>query len=183
MVFGVYYDNLDRSSKEKFYNLYMKYKNLLYKIVHEILLDNQWTEDVIQITYTKVFKVLHRIEDVNSSRTKYYLIMIAKHYAYEEYNRQKKIIEVFPEDAEDYIYVDPSPDPVTILINKERQAEVVVCVNTMSRDYINTFALKYTYHLENDEIAEQLNISKDLVRKRLQIIRDKLKKVVGEYYE
>ena len=180
MVLGVYTDNLDPDSKEKFYGLYKKYKNLLYKIVYEILLDEHWAEDIIQITYAKVFKILHRIEDIDSLRTKYYLIIIAKHYAYAEYNKRKRIVEVFPEEAEDYIYVDSNPDPLDILINKEKQAEVVKCVKTMKRAYRNTFTLKYTYHLETDEIAEQLNISKDLVRKRLQIIRDKLKKVVGE---
>lgn len=181
MIFNAFWDNHDQSSKDKFVYLYVEYRSLLQYIANRILFDNQLAEDVVQSTYIKIIKNIHKIDDVKSNKTKAFLVVIARNIALKEYHKKKKASEIFSSEFEDLVFESSSSSSIDdIIINREKVEEIMNVIESLPMIYKDTFALKYTYELTNKEIAEYLDISEDLVRKRLQIVRDRVKKIVGD---
>ena len=62
--------------REQFSELYHKYSDLLYKIAYDKLKNTHDAEECVQETFLYIAKNFYNIEDVNSSKTKYFLSTI-----------------------------------------------------------------------------------------------------------
>ena len=68
--------------KNIFENIYAIYRNYLFSIIYQIINDEQYSEDILQETFIKIFKNIDKIEDIEDNRTKRMVTVIAKNTAF-----------------------------------------------------------------------------------------------------
>ena len=73
-------------NKNKFIELYEKYKNIVFAISIKIIKDYHLAEDATQITFTKIAKNIEKIVSLNDLSQKSYISTIAKKGVYVIYN-------------------------------------------------------------------------------------------------
>lgn len=158
--------------KEQFAKLYNQYSKLLYKIAFEKVNNIHDAEECVQETFLYIAKNFHKIDDVCSSKTKYFLSTIVSCIAIDCYRRSKTIEFISLEDYEEYkdlSYIDKyTPDEVSFSIDK------------LDDDSKNLIYLTYYFGYKSKEIASMLGINNDAVKQRLCRARKKLKKIIEE---
>lgn len=158
--------------REQFSELYHKYSDLLYKIAYDKLKNTHDAEECVQETFLYIAKNFYKIEDVNSSKTKYFLSTIVSCIAIDRF-RRSKTIEFIPlddyEKYQDLSYIDNyTPD------------EISSCIDKLDDDSKNLIYLTYYFGYKIKEIAIMLGINNDAVKQRLCRTRKKLKKIIEE---
>lgn len=158
--------------KEQFSKLYKQYSNLLYKIAYDKLKNTHDAEECVQETFLYIAKNFYKIEDVTSSKTKYFLSTIASCIAIDRFRKSKTIEFISLDDYEKYkdlSYIDNyTPDEVSLSIDK------------LDDDSKNLIYLTYYFGYKNKEIAVMLDMNTDAVKQRLCRARKKLKKIIEE---
>lgn len=82
--------NLSESQQQKLLaDIYAKYKYLLYTAAKEVLQDDYLAEDAVHNAFIKISRNLDKIDDIESFRTKRFLITIAKNAALDIYRKRK----------------------------------------------------------------------------------------------
>ena len=98
-MIGLFLNLLDtQSEKDKFANLYDKYKNLLYWISYGKTKSSQDAEECVQETFFYVAKHFEKIGDVNSSKTKGYLATIVTGFSIDIYNKSTEFNHIDIDD-------------------------------------------------------------------------------------
>lgn len=67
--------------KEKFEQLYYKYRNLMYYIAHEVTKNPYDAEDAVQQAFLYIIENLGKVDSVSSTRTRSFISIIAEHKA------------------------------------------------------------------------------------------------------
>ncbi|MGN0522411.1 MAG: RNA polymerase sigma factor [Eubacterium sp.] len=161
----------DPESKTRFQELYDRYKSLVMWISLKKLDDEQIAEDCVQETFLYIAKHFDKIGEVNTPETKCYVSTIAQGIAISRY-RKEKIIRYFNSNTD--IVPFGSTD------NVYGEVELSSIIDMLPDEDRNMLYLKYVFGYKSSEIAQVYNISDALVRKRLEYIRKRLKKMVGE---
>ena len=90
-MLGFYLTLLDSAEeKSKFEQLYITYRQDMFKIAYSILKDNYEAEDAVHEAFLIVIKKFDKISEVNCPQTHAYLIIIVKNLALKIYNKRKK---------------------------------------------------------------------------------------------
>lgn len=151
----------------------------MMRVALNILKDNYLAEDAVHDSFIKIATHMDKIEDVNSTKTKRYLIVITKNVSIDMYRKRSSQMENethFDEMCENhtaisYLETDIDNDILNILKN-------------LPPNYRDVFLLKYSSNLENKEIAQILNISEGTIRQRISrgkvIIQNELNKMEGK---
>ena len=156
-----------------FYNIYEKYKYLMFSIAMDVLNDKFVAEDAVQEAFLKILKNSNKIDDINSNRTKRLVITITKNAAIDIYRKQKKRWNT--EIEMDKITGFEKNDIYTIEDN-----EKFLEIEGLPDIYKEVLILKYSSEFSNTEIAEILEISEMNVRKRISRGRKLLKQRLDE---
>lgn len=158
--------------------LYYGNRMLMYKIAYDILGDKQQAEDTVHESFVRIIKNLHKIDINNCSRTRNYLVIICRNVAIDMYNKMKRISIVDYEPDE--ILSDESDDPLDILINKESVERLTTAIMELKPIYRDVILLRYVHEFNCEEIAEQLCINVEAVKKRIargkKILAEKLER-------
>lgn len=162
MFFVVYTENKNDILEQ----LYEKYKYLMYHISYDILKDNALAEDTVQSAFLKLTNTNFEIDDVNSNKTRSFMVIITRNIAFDIYNKRKR---------ENIIYIDDDinevPDeglpPTEIVLNKINISEVAQALKKMDEKYSDVIILRYFYNLNDAEISNLLGITEQLIRVRL----------------
>ena len=105
-MIGLFLNLLDtQSEKDKFANLYDKYKNLLYWISYGKTKSSQDAEECVQETFFYVAKHFEKIGDVNSSKTKGYLATIVTGFSIDIYNKSTEFHHIDIDDDSPFRYL------------------------------------------------------------------------------
>ena len=157
--------------KNKFTNLYNLYKDLLYWIAKNKVKNVQDAEDCVQETFFYIAKNFHKIDDVESKRTKCYLSTIVTGFAIDIYNKSNKISYISTDNEEETIelknYEEYTKTELLMVFDKILDEESKVI-----------FYLKYIYGYKSAEIAELYNVKDSYIRKKLQYSKEKLRKAL-----
>lgn len=159
--------------KDFFYNLYEKYKYLMFSMAMDILNDKFAAEDAVQEAFIKILKNANKIDNINSNRTKRLVITITKNAAIDIYRKQKKRWNT--ETEMDKITEFEKNDIYEIEDN-----EKFLEIEELPDIYKEVLILKYSSEFSNTEIAEILEISEMNVRKRISRGRKLLKQRLDE---
>ena len=160
-MIGLFLNLLDtQSEKDKFANLYDKYKNLLYWISYGKTKSSQDAEECVQETFFYVAKHFEKIGDVNSSKTKGYLATIVTGFSIDIYNNMTQNLSYFD--------------------NIETFELSCAIENVLSEEEKIYVYLKYVYGYKSTEIAEIYNVTDISVRKKIERAKAKLKKYFEE---
>ena len=90
-MLGFYLALLDTAEdKSRFEELYLTYRQDMYKTAFAVLRSPQSAEDAVHEAFMIVIGKLNKISEINCPRTRAYLIIIVKNLALKMYNESKK---------------------------------------------------------------------------------------------
>lgn len=179
--------------------IYVNYRNYMYKIAFDILKDDFMTEDAIHEAIFKISRYAENIkldhdtvlideiakEDLLIAKTKNLIGVVTKYCCIDLLRKQKKI-DLNEFYIEDYSFKEkdlPSPklNVDSIAIARETVQKIVDCINMLRQIYSDPLKLKYIYWYSTKEISDLLKIKKDNVWVRLSRGRNLLiNKLTGE---
>jgi len=163
----------DKSKVERLYNTYSKY---MFYAAYDILNDKYLSEDAVHHSFLKIIDNLHKIDENNCHKTKGFLVVICRNVAIDMYN-QKLDLNIDEEILMDI--EDKSSNIIDIVLNDEFLCDFKEKICKLKPIYRDVILLKYSHNMENDEIANLLDISSVNVRKRL----ERAKKMLIELIE
>ena len=160
-------------SNRAFEELYSSYKEPATRFCNSILKDVEESENIIQEVFIKIWNRKHTINpDLNFTS---YLFTIIKNRVFDHLTEVKKnesLKEKFWEKVLEYKAIDNE-------VQEERFAKVKEAVEGLSEKRKVIIKLNYEEGKSYEEIAMQLNISKNTVKNQLvkakQVIREQLK--------
>ncbi|KUO63211.1 MAG: RNA polymerase subunit sigma-24 [Gracilibacter sp. BRH_c7a] len=156
--------------KEKFELLYEKYKKLMFYIANQILEDPYLAEDAVHHAFLKIIENLDKIDDVQSHKTKSYIVTIVKNRAINLYNHRRKHVVVPLEEVQYSLAGD--------LNAQEDLDDLTKAIIQLPVIYQEVLKLKYIQEFSNAEVAQMLDISEATVRKRLERSKKKLEEIL-----
>lgn len=169
------------ADKEKFKQLYMDNKNILYNYAYSILHDAKLAEDAVQETFLSLTKRLHKINGWDCNKIRKYLLIIVRNASFTIYNQNKNMTPV-EDDVLDTI-AEKKYNLERDVELRDLEERVMEMIKSMRSTYGDVLMLKFCYEYSDEEIAETLNITVENVRVRLHRGREKLKKMVKEMLE
>jgi len=163
--------------QDKFEFIYNKYKNLCLKKAYSILGDYMLAEDAVSEAYLRVYKNLHKIEDVASNRSIAFLVTITKNVSLTLLAKQKGQADGY-EPLEETIEddVDLEGDAIARLDAQN----IFGIIEELSEELRSVFVLKYAHDLSHKEIGKALGISENNVTVRLHRARKKMISILKE---
>jgi RNA polymerase sigma-70 factor (ECF subfamily) len=158
----------------RFEYLFDKYKKLLLYKANNILRDYSLAEDATSEAFIRVYKNIHKIDDVDSNQTISFLVTIVTNVAITMLNKEKKrnIVSVdfeenFSNQGDDFNLEDH-------IVSKSSTSEMLACVEELKEELKAPFLLKYAHELSHREIGEVLGISENNVTVRIHRAKAKL---------
>jgi len=166
-------EKLQKGDQGAFEELYLSFKEPALRFCNSILKDTEETENIIQEVFIKIW---NRKESINPELNfTSYLFTIIKNRVFDYLKEVKKndfLKEKFWEKILEYQALDND-------LKEERFAKIKEAVEGLSEKRKRIIKLNYKEGKSYDEIATQLNISKNTVKNQLvkakQVIRKQLK--------
>ena len=159
MYFALLQNPEDEFLFETFYN---KFYNIVYYVAKDHLHTKEDAEDCAHEVFLIFAKDFHNItHDFDDKKLCNYIRVVTKCKAIDMYRHEKKHINnVVDIDIEDFYNVSANDfDIVDEITLKD-------AFNNIPEEYRYICYLKYYFNMSGEEIANKLNISKPLVRKR-----------------
>ena len=172
----LYLSMLDtQEEKDKFTEIYQQYQHFCWYVANQLLGDAHLAEDAVQDAFLALTRHLDKIEDVESPRTRKFLLTIVKSKAVDILRRQHGEISV---DELDRDPADPEADVLGAYITKENYHHLISCILELEEAYRVIFEYKYVHQLSDKEIAQLLDITPKLVNVRYFRARKKLQQML-----
>ncbi|MDD4371817.1 MAG: sigma-70 family RNA polymerase sigma factor [Anaerostipes sp.] len=173
LIFNTMINN--ESDKEKFNQIYHKYKNLVFYVAYQRLQDEYLAEDVVQETFLSVAKSISAYYNIYSRKTKNLIGKIALDRTIDFIRKQKKVS--LEEDIEDKVLFSISDTellPLEQLITKENYHELLKTMNELPEKDKTILQFVYIYEYSAAESARMLEITYKAATNRLYRAKQKL---------
>ena len=158
----------------KFSSIYYEYKNLMANRAYDILNDKGLAEDAVQNAFLKILKSINCVDEVKSTRTKCFVVIVTENCAKDIYRkeRRERELELDYDERADYL-----EDEIEVKLSVE---EIKRRIRKLPDIYSDTLLLKYFNDLSDKDIASALSVSVAAVRKSLLRGKKMLLKEVAE---
>lgn len=170
--------NLDTNEKNRFEEIYYKYKNTLFYKALSVVKNEKDAEDVLQETFIKIAKNIKLIDDIKSKETLSFLIVITKNTAYDYIRKTSKIEELPLSETENAI----DENALVNLISNIEYREIVSAISEIPSPYNEVLYLHYVKDYSINKTANILNKKTATVKMQLvrgkKILIDKLSEVL-----
>lgn len=162
------------SEKTKFERIYHTYKGIMLSCAFSILKEESLSEDAVHEAFLRILSNLGKIGEVESARTRGFVLVITENISKNIYNKQNriKIVELDENIPFNQTTEQTAEQNLTAELIAEKIAE-------LPENYKSVLMLKYLNGLNDKEIASVLGISASLARKRLERGRKALGKLLG----
>lgn len=167
-----------KSDKEKFVEIYQTYEQKMYSVAYSILHHKENAEDAVHDSFEIIIKKLDVIEEVHSSDTWNYILVVVKNKAIRIYNKNKKRQEVMTD------HFDLLDDLTEEIIDVEREIEekelsdiIANMILELPERYQDVLYLHYYRELSFVDIACIMGMTEENAR---QIARRGRKMLVGK---
>lgn len=161
--------------KIKFEEIFDNYKKTMYYVANSILKDEHYSHDAVQNSFLKIIKHIDKIEEVKCNKTKGFIVTIVKNSSIDIYRKLQKEKSKVQKLEREVQGIENEVYDTDILPNK-----VEVSILKLPERYKQVFFLKYSHGLQDDKIAEVLDISPSTVRTRIKRGKEKLKTILDE---
>ncbi|EMJ5875857.1 RNA polymerase sigma factor [Clostridioides difficile] len=164
-----------KEERIKFEEIYIKYKKLMFYVANQILKDEALSEDAVHNAFLKIIDNLDKINDVNSPKTKGFVVIIVKRISINIYNKRKRE-EINNLDDESYKFN-------SLDLSIERLGDyshLGEALKKLSEADLQIILLKYSHGFSTKEISKILNIKEVNLYKRNKRALAKLKKSLNE---
>lgn len=161
--------------EEKFNEFYRTYENFMFSLANAVLRDTYLAEDAVQTAFMNIYKKFYKVDDIESIRTRHFVITVTKRAAIDIYRRQRRqnLREPSLEELEESI-----EDLRVELLSED--SLVMECIERIPKKHADVLMLKYLYGYKTKEIAELFGNSQSTIRSYLyrgkKILREELKK-------
>ena len=158
------------ADRDKFEQLFERYRRLLLHKAYGILRDYSLAEDAVSEAFIRIYKNMGKIDDIASSRTVSFLVTIVKNTALTILGKQKPYL-VLEEGLEAEETEDNPEDKV---LSAAITQDMLKLVDLLNEELRAPFLLKYAHDLPHKEIAGLLHISENNVTVRIHRAKKKL---------
>ena len=162
----------NETEQHKFEKLYWKYKNLLYHCVRKRLNDEHLVEDAVSNAFLYVAQNMQMVEDVESSRTRNLLVLIADRAAVNLYKKQQR-------EYSRTVSVEEVTD-MAQKSNMELAYQTKEAMKQLPEEYQQVMILRYAEGYTNREIALILDYTVAKVDKMMSRARKQLADLLEE---
>ncbi|MCM1525188.1 MAG: sigma-70 family RNA polymerase sigma factor [Ruminococcus sp.] len=162
--------------KSKFEQLYRLYRQDMFKMAYGILENKYDTEDAVHEAFMRVMKKLTKISEINCPQTHAYLLIIVKNTALKILKKRKKTIDV---DTDTIEIADDFGLEEYVISNMEVE-HIKHILEQLSDDYYEVLFLELFMEFSISDIAEQLGLTYENTKKRLQRAKKKFKEIAEE---
>lgn len=150
--------------KSKFEQVYNSYKHTMFYVAKGILKDDYLSEDAVHNAFFNIAKNMDNINQVKSSRTKGYVLVIVRNISLNMLKIQKKTVDI--EDFKENMTDDSNLEEE--VLSKLSLDSIVEEITNLPVIYKDVLYLSYVEELKTQEISKLINISNEAVKKRLQ---------------
>ena len=180
-------EQVKKKDRDAFQKLVETWEGLVYNTLLSILQNEEDAEDVSQEVFMQVFSSIHSFKGDSKFSTWLYKITLSKATDHIRKKKRKKrfafLQSLYGKNDEQIIDPPEFFHPGIQLENKESGAELFKAIDQLLPNQKTAFILNKIEHLSYKEIGEILNISDAAVDSLLQRAREKLKKILREYYK
>jgi len=164
--------------KELFEILIRRYNQVLYRTVRSYFTDEAEIEDIMQNTYLKAYSKLHQFRGEAAFST--WLIRIGINEALLRLRARKnqKEVNLSVYELPEKEFVDYPDNPETKVINMETQYIIEKSIDKLPEKYRVIYVLKEVEGMDNEAIADCLNLSSSNVKVRLHRAKNMLKETL-----
>ena len=174
----IYLSMLDtEEDKDKLTEIYEKYLGTMLSVAKSIISDNALAEDAVSDSIMTIIENLHKINDVSSHKTKAYIVIIVRSRAINLLNKQKRHPE---ESFDDLELSDNNTSILDELTMKESCDRLIEFIKSLPKSLSDVLYLSVVMEQSNKEIMNLLNLSNDVVRKRLSRAKAQLKEKLAQ---
>lgn len=166
-----------------FGRLVVAYQTPVYNLAYRMLGNAGEAEDAAQETFLRVYTHLRSYDPQRPFRS--WLLSIASHYCIDRLRRRRITWLSFedeiaaPDRSTDRL-VSSSPDPETVVAQREREEQIQQLLTSLSPTDRAAITLRYWYDYSYEEIAETLKLTVSAVKSRLHRARRGLAKMIKE---
>lgn len=170
--------NKDQEKLDQFYALY---EQPMYRIAYAILHHTEQAEDAVSDAFLRIMKNLKKIGNVQSEKTKHYIVCIIRSTAINQYRQNQRDSERYTVWDDRILQVPSQKDDMEQLLanitEEETIAELLEPLNETDRQII---LMRCEEELSFREIAERLSIQEAVARKRFERAKKALQKKKGD---
>lgn len=173
-------NKLNEEIAAKIEKLYEEHRDVLYMDAKFILKDHSLAEDAVESAIEKIIKRFDKVPKGDFEITRSYLRTTVKRVALDmlkkmnNHNSRVEYIDEFMNNENEKYLV--SKNPCDELIEKESKNDIFRLIDKLPEKYREVLIYEKIYGYSQKEIAEQLNISYDAVKKRMERARKMIKK-------
>lgn len=152
----------------------------VYRTAYLMTNDHYLSQDVVQETFEKAFKQLHKLKD--PEKTGAWLATIATTTAIDMIRKKNKGNEFVTEDV--FISREQSNDYIEEEIERVFLIKIIRShLAQLKEEYKQVIILKYIYELKDEEIANELGMKVGTVKSRIRRAKLLLKQTMGSLAE
>lgn len=161
----IYFQMIETPEEQaKFEQLYLKYRDLMFRVAFNILHNKQDAEDAVQQAFVKIAENIQKIDDPMCPRTHSFVVTIVENSAIDQYRRIRKHPTVELIDGLEGTQIEYDGDnPLT------------ACILALPARYREMILLHYHQGYSVREIAGKLGLSLSAAIKLDQRAKHKLK--------
>ena len=179
---------LKSGEREAYRELMLQYSDKVYNTALGLLQNREDAEDISQEVFTAVFSSVPGFREQSRFSTWIYRIAVTKSLELIRSRQRDKrsgiILSLF--GKEDQINIsnnEPFYHPGISLENKEMSAVLFDAIRRLPLNQRTAFTLNKLENLSYSELAEVMNVSVSSVESLLFRAKQKLREILGEYYE
>jgi RNA polymerase sigma-70 factor (ECF subfamily) len=169
-----------RDGMEKAFEiLYHRYQKPLFSFIMKMVRDRMATEDLFQLTWTRVLSGLDKYQEEDKFAG--WIFGIANNACMDYFRKKTRSSEVeWKENGPPGTESDGPEDPETIMIQKEQQAILSEAIGQLSEDQRQIVLLRLYSGLTFQEISEMLDSPLNTVLGRMHYAVKNLKKFIRQ---
>jgi len=160
--------------RERFEYVFHRYKKLLLYKANGILHDHALAEDATSEAFIRIYKNMHKIDDLDSNQTISFLVTIVTNTALTILNKEKRKQTVVVDFEDTFRQHSDDFDLEQHIVTNVATDNIFGCINLLKEELKAPFLLKYAHQLSHKEIAQILNITENNVTVRIHRAKQKL---------
>lgn len=146
-----------QTDDEAFSLLYERYFPKIYAYIFRRIGDRDTTEDIVSMTFEKVFLHLNKFKPGNGGTFQAWVYRIATNSVIDYVRKEKHTVATDPQNFPEEIH--PIHDELHDVIIRQDRESVQRAIQLLPARYQEVITLKYFSELSNIEVAEVLGIS------------------------
>lgn len=156
----------DEHSKSKFEQLYTQYSHTMLWVALNILHDKSLAEDAVHDAFLVILNHLENISLENCNKTRAFFVLIVRNLALDQIRKRKQLNETDLDEFIDFL-PDPQLNPEQNWLDNEGSQKILAALGKVKQTYADVLTLHVSCEMNDQEIAQTLNISPESARVRL----------------